>query len=170
MASKKIILSILALSMLAVVTTAGTWAYFSSTQTGSASISTGKISLVPGGMMVTTPMNLPNIVPGNSLPVTPIGTLTNVGNVPGYLYMTVTRSGNFPADSNNLHVTAVINGVTVDVTNGATNQYLGKLDPNTPVSVSAGYVYDDVADQNTEMDKNIQYDVTLKLKTTQTLI
>jgi predicted ribosomally synthesized peptide with SipW-like signal peptide len=115
--NKKIILSILTLGMLAVVASAGTWAYFQDTQsTGVNKVTAGKISLSLDGAdsdTWPTPIVLNEVILYPGLTQTddfPGLGIFNTGNVPGVLSCTCINS-----DGNDLaqFMTVKVDGATV---------------------------------------------------------
>jgi predicted ribosomally synthesized peptide with SipW-like signal peptide len=86
MFSKKMIMAILTFGMLALVASAGTYAYFSSSvSSDNNKITAGVIKLTPGGAVAAVPFDLKYIVPGQGVTDYNAGTLKNDGNVAGDL-------------------------------------------------------------------------------------
>src|SRR5665647_445336 len=108
MFNKKIVLSILTLTMLAALGSAGTWAYFQSTATGTSNIHAGTVDLSAtyGGSATTNLGNiaLPNLVPGDS-GYMKLGHVENSGTAPGELWMKIVKTSG--TNTNDLEIYAV---------------------------------------------------------------
>lgn len=114
--NKKILLSLLIIGIIVSVASAGTWAYFSDTETSTANLEAGKLDLNTLSTMTLSDdkghgNNDGYLVPGEKGSGTL--TLTNSGTIPGDLYVKInpTNSGLLPY----IKLTATVNGNNYDL-------------------------------------------------------
>ena len=166
MLNKKVLLSFLTLGMLAVVASAGTWAYFTTTETTKEeTITAGDLKLTIDGATVI-PINVDGAYPGqNDITINPpwIFGIMNIGTIPGILSVTCENT-----DGNELAQYMIINvgGQTV-WDRGVANEVV--LDNNfkinewfkPPITYSFP---DNGANQNDAMGKDFKFVLKFTLK------
>lgn len=157
MVNRKVIMTLLTLGMLAVVASAGTYAYFSSGVSGNANINTGVLKLTADGKEgYLGTYTVSNVVPGDSASSAVFGTLKNDGTVPGKLSMYVVRKGTLP--TTNLKVILAGKEVSLGFAKAVVVTELGV---NQTFAVPASFTYTDTLspDQTSEMGQNAAFEV-----------
>lgn len=133
--NKKILLSLLIIGVIASVASAGTWAYFSDAKdTDSSTLTSGKLTLGEMSELTITNNNGHDfIVPGD----TGEGSvsITNTGNVPGDLYVKISRTGNLASPL--ITYTAAVGGTSVTV--GDEYVYVASLDAEESTDLTMSY-------------------------------
>jgi|GEM_PF-1142241 len=183
MFNKKTLLSILMLGVVVSIASAGTWAYFDSSQTVTDNqITTGKIeldviNLAYNNPPVLIPMTAIDAVPGDeNVRLEPIPTyVRNTGSINGVLYLEIMPNVN---DDGILSTNLVINastspypssGTVVTLWDGVSTgpQKIGDLDAGSEDPVSIFYIYsfpDTGEPQNEAQGQNFKFDVEYSLK------
>lgn len=157
MLNKKMLLSVLILSVVATVAGAGTWAYFDSSQTANDNtITSGTLILTPGSSALDV-FNIGPLAPGDSGNAKTLN-LVNDGNLNGYLYAEISASG-----ENDLpDLTTTINDKTM--TDNA-KIYLGELSAGDNMDINIDYDFDETGvDQNTQQGKTVTYNINYHLQ------
>lgn len=164
MVSKKIILSILTIGLLAAAGSAGTWAYFQDQATGAGIITAGTVDLKAGTSESLGDIYLPHLVPGDYGTMN-LGHVENIGTAPGNLYLTITHTDGTAVDPN-LKLYFVANGVTkyVNLADGATDVYLGPMIASGSMPMGLYFEYTDTGALQTGADHS--YGITLNLRST----
>ena len=157
MLNKKMLLSVLILSVVATVAGAGTWAYFDSSQAvDDNTITSGTLTLTPGSSALDA-FNIGPLAPGDSGNAKTLN-LVNDGNLNGYLYAEISASG----ESDLSDLTTTINGQTM--TDGA-KIYLGDLSAGDNMDINIDYDFDETGvDQNTQQGKTVTYNINYHLQ------
>ena len=164
MFNKKIVLSILTLTMLAALGSAGTWAYFQDQATGTGHIVAGTVDLKAGGSDSLSDIYLPNLVPGDYGTMN-LGHVENSGTAPGELYLTITHADNTAVDPS-LKLYFVANGVTkyVNLADGASNVDLGPMTAGGSMPMGLYFEYTNL--DAVQTGANHVYGITLSLRST----
>lgn len=162
MFNKKIVLSILTLTMLAALGSAGTWAYFQDQATGTGYVVAGTVDLKAGTSDSLGNIYLPNLVPGDYGTMN-LGKVDNKGTAPGELYLTVTHTDGTAVDPS-LKLYFVANGITktVNLADGAANVDLGPMAAGGSMPMGLYFEYTNL--DAVQTGANHVYGITLNLR------
>jgi predicted ribosomally synthesized peptide with SipW-like signal peptide len=178
--NKKLILSLLTVGMLAVVASAGTWAYFQDTITSTGNgVTTAQVKMNIDGTTVGPNgiANIPGVTISNVIPESgvwhQIGSthiLKNVGTTGADVYVKV--SGTKPVALLAITIGGPAAGPTIINFNDAPKKIGTNLlpGPGQDMDVSVGYYYTDSGNQNGDEGLTTSFDVTYYMVPTGTTV